>query len=210
MRTNPEQIDAFRELIDIGVERAARLLNRMCGVRVRLRVPEVLVLEAPEPATFLDRLGASGGDRIAAVQMPYSGAFRGSADLILPAESAAQLVTLLTGEESTELDPLGAATLTEAANVVFNSVLGSMTNLLGAHILYDVPSYVEATAQQLSESITVQDAVLLLAEIEFFFGQGDLGNEEHKVIGKVSLQFAAAGFEVPTERVRAALNAAGS
>jgi chemotaxis protein CheC len=205
VKTTPEQIDAFKELINIGVGRAAGSLNQMCGAHVRLRVPEVRVLEAGGLEALLRAEGGSMDGRIAAVRMPFSGSYRGSADLIVPAESAAQLVSLLIGDaDSTELDALRAATLTEVGNIVLNGVLGSITNVLGDHFDYEVPSYLESTAAQLLASMVVQDAAaLFLAETQFFIGESEFRIGEQEVTGRINLLFGVDSFLALKRRVGA-------
>ena len=44
MSMTPEQIDALKELINIGVGKAAAMLNQMVNIRVHLKVPFVKVL----------------------------------------------------------------------------------------------------------------------------------------------------------------------
>ena len=211
MMTTPGQIDAFKELINIGVGRAAGSLNQMCGAHVRLCVPEVKVLDASGIDSFLAQETGPEDARVAAVRMQFSGAFRGSADLIFPAESAAKLVNLLIGDaDSTELDALRAATLTEVGNIVLNGVLGSMTNVLGEHVDYDVPTYWEARSAQLKDSMIAQGSALLLAQTQFFIGQSEFRLEEQEVTGRVNLLFGVESFQALTERVEALLDATAS
>jgi chemotaxis protein CheY-P-specific phosphatase CheC len=48
MKTSPEQLDALRELINIGIGRAAGVLNEMLSAHIQLYVPDVEILSAEE------------------------------------------------------------------------------------------------------------------------------------------------------------------
>ncbi len=207
MTTTPQQIDAFAELMNIGVGRAAGSLNQICDSPVRLCLPEVKLLLDAGIDSFLEEEGGPAGGKIAAVRMRFSGAFGGFADLIFPAESAAHLVSLLIGDaDSTELDALRASTLTEVGNIVLNGVLGTMTNLLGDHVVYDLPTYLEATSAQLKHSYISQDATLLLAQTQFFVGQSEIHNQEEELAGKINLLFGVDSFRALTDRMEALLD----
>lgn len=202
MRATAEHIDAFKELINIGVGRAANSISKMCGAPVRLQVPEVQIVGAD----YLKKLLTGSGDegKLAAVRMPFSGSFQGVAELVFPTQSAAKLVSLLTGEgEPLELDAMRASTLTEIGNIVLNGVLGSMTNVLGEHVSYEVPVYVEATARKLVAAVAEADAALLLAQTHFYIGISEFVIEGQEVAGEVNLLFGVDSFDALTRRIDA-------
>lgn len=191
MNVSDDQIDALKELINIGVGRAAGSLNQMCGAPIRLSVPSLRVVR-PDSLT---PLGGDSCETLAAVRMPFAGRFRGSADLIFPADSAAKLICLLTDEEDdSELDALRAATLTEVGNIVLNGVMGSMMNVLGDEIVYEVPTYSEGAASEISQ-VFGADSALLLAQTQFFIGRSQFAIESTAVTGEVSLVFGIEAFE---------------
>ena len=140
MEIDAEALDAIRELINIGVGRAAGMLNEMTGCTIRLRVPAVRVITIDELA---------GADEIrtdatlSTVTLTFEGRLCGLSALAFPPESAAALVMLLSGEpaESPELDALRIETLKEVGNIVINSVMGSIANILNQHLSYTLPRY---------------------------------------------------------------------
>lgn len=158
-----EKKDALVELLNIGVGRAAGMLNQMTSHQITLRVPSI------ELVTLNDLGEVMNGrleDILAAVKMDFSGSFSGTAALVFPTTSAAQLVSYLTDEEpgTPDLDALRAVTLTEVGNIVVNCVMGSITNMLSEQVMYSLPTYQEGsiTALVSSERMTVDEWMLLI------------------------------------------------
>lgn len=135
------QEDALKELINIGVGRAAGMLNEMTSSRIRLRVPWLRVAEAGELKSIIE----GDGEQLSAVKMGFGGPLSGTAALIFPKTEAALLVSHLTGEplDTPDIDALRAVTLTEIGNIVVNCVLGSMMNLIQRQITFTLPNYCE-------------------------------------------------------------------
>lgn len=142
MSLSADHRDALKELVNIGVGRAAAELNEMLASPIELSVPSVDVLT---PDTFSRSFDESGGETVSLVQLPFEGAFTGRALLAFPSESATKLVCLLMGEDAdtVTLDNVRAGTLTEVGNILLNSVMGSITNVLAAEVHYRVPSFYE-------------------------------------------------------------------
>jgi len=115
-------VDAIRELINIGVGRAAGLLNEMTGTHIHLMVPEVRILRY---ADLVRENRVLEHDRLSAVTLKFEGSFSGISMLVFPPESAAILITALTGERiaAPDLDALRIETLNEVGNIVNNAVI---------------------------------------------------------------------------------------
>lgn len=142
MNLTPQQIDALREMINIGVGHAAGVLNAMLQSHIVLQLPVIQVLSGSE---FQERLKTLPGGVFSSVRLGFRGAFSGSASLVLPAENAAKLFVLLMGDEtlSPERDAIKIGTLTEVGNVVLNGVMGAIGNEVQQRIYYSVPLYME-------------------------------------------------------------------
>lgn len=143
MEIGDEALDAVKELINIGVGRAAGMLNEMTGCTIRLRVPTVRIVTVDELAS-VEEIHAS--DPSSTVSLAFQGPLRGMSALVFPPESAAALVMLLSGETAdspAELDALRVETLKEVGNIVLNSVMGSIANILEHHLSYTLPRYQE-------------------------------------------------------------------
>ena len=193
----PDQLDALKELINIGVGRAAATLNAMIQVHIQLQVPfiKIVALSALEEMTDL------GNEQLAAVRLAFQGPFSGTAALVFPTESAAHLVGVLTGEEadSPDLDAVRVGTLTEVGNIVLNGVMGSMGNVLERRIDYVVPSYMEATITNLlTAHETDPDVTVLLAQTRFTI-------EQLHIHGDVMLFFEVGSFDALVAAIDAML-----
>ncbi|MDB9311995.1 chemotaxis protein CheC [Spirulina sp. CS-785/01] len=163
----PAQRDALQELVNIGVGQAAGTLNEMVRSHIHLQVPEVSVLSLHEAQTILQsRLNS---DLLSSVRLQFHGNFAGVAQLIFPTDSAAKLVTMLTGEDAkiSELDSLKIGTLSEIGNILLNGVMGTMSNVLEQHVEYSMPVYVEQTVTQLLNSSSDYASTVILAQARF-------------------------------------------
>ncbi|MGL4619165.1 MAG: hypothetical protein ACRCZS_08915, partial [Chroococcidiopsis sp.] len=113
-----DQIDALKELINIGVGRAASLLNEMVGFPIRLEIPFIQVFAVEDLQQEL--IARFNKNYLATVRLGFTGSINGSAELVFPTESASTLVSVLTGEDlgSPDLDAVKIGTLTEVGNIV--------------------------------------------------------------------------------------------
>lgn len=192
-----EQSDALRELVNIGVGNAAGMLSEMIEFRIQLQIPEVDVVSPLELQEELkQRLGA---DPLSAVKLGFSGSFAGGAQLVFPTESAATLVSVLTGEDlgNPDLDALKISTLNEVGNIVINGVMGSIGNVLNRPLDYAVPSYAEEQIEHLLPTHKSSDnGAVLLAPARFTI-------EELHVQGDIVIFFDVGSFEVLLEAIAA-------
>ena len=188
MNMTPEQIDALKELINIGVGRAAAMLNQMVNIRVHLKVPFVKILMLSNLASELEELGS---EHLATVRLNFKEGFSGTAALIFPTDSASNLVAMLTGEQvgSLDLDSVRAGTLKEVGNIMINGIMGSIGNALKLRINYSIPSYTESTIKQLiSLNENNENKAVVLAKARFVL-------YEYQVEGDIILFFDMASFD---------------
>jgi chemotaxis protein CheC len=184
-----EQLDALQEFINIGVGRAAGMLNEMLESPILLTVPVLKIFNTEELKQEVTL--RFNGHSLSVVRLDFSGGFSGSAELVFPTESASTLVSLLTGEDrdSPDLDEVKIGTLTEVGNIVINGVLGSISNLLKQHMHYMLPTYFEDTIDGLLSSSYSYDlnAIFLLAQTKFEIKQLE-------IMGEIILIFEMSSF----------------
>lgn len=149
MNLTADQVDALQKIFNIGVGRAAAMLNQMIQFPIRLQIPSLNILSPLEVKLELEN--RLGNNIISAVRIGFGGPFYGSAQLVFPVESASLLVAILTGEElgEPELDSLKVGTLTEVGNILINGVMGSISNILHERLNYTLPTYTEDTVENL-------------------------------------------------------------
>ncbi len=188
-------VDAIRELINIGVGRAAGLLNEMTGTHIHLMVPEVRILRY---ADLVRENRVLEHDRLSAVTLKFEGSFSGISMLVFPPESAAILITALTGEriEAPDLDALRIETLNEVGNIVNNAVMGSITNVLDEHLTYSMPTYLEGSIAEIIETgrMVAYDWVILAISQ---FSLADL-----QVVGTILMIFEIGSLDTLLKRLQ--------
>ncbi|MEG4861437.1 chemotaxis protein CheC [Microcoleus sp. K1-B6] len=167
MKLSTRQLDALQELVNIGIGQAAGVLNDMIDSPIRLQIPYLQILTPIDVEEELEQ--HLNGEQIAAVQLKFTGSFGGIAQLVFPTNSAALLVTMLTGEEGThDLDSVKIGTLSEVGNIVINGVMGAISNVLQQRLNYSIPTYSEGTiANLLISGGLATDTVVLLAQTSF-------------------------------------------
>lgn len=188
MNLTASHIDALKELINIGVGKAAGVLSEMVNCHIRLQVPFIKILT---PQALKNEMEELGRYRVAAVQLNFKGLFAGSAALVFPPDSASKLVSVLTGEEpgTPDIDSVRAGTLNEVGNIVINGVMGSIANVLKQHINYSLPNYIEDNIDNLLTSNKSEtDKTVLLARTRFTI-------EQLHIEGDIILIFEVGSFD---------------
>lgn len=188
MQLTNEQIDALKEVVNIGVGRAASMLNEMVDSRIILEIPYIKILSAADLQQEL--VQKFDHDCFAAVRQSFTGSFSGVAELVFPTQSASKLVSVLTGENlgSPDLDAVKIGTLSEIGNIVINSVMGSISNVLKQHMNYALPVYLEDTVQNLLTSNNISNSTILLAQASFTI-------EQLEIMGDIILIFEVNSFD---------------
>ncbi len=192
MNLTPEQTDALKELINIGVCLAAGILNQMINTRIHLQVPFIRIFSSDDP---LEDINGLNQDKLAMVRLGFKGPLSGTAALAFPTESASKLVAVLAGEDSGTpgLDSVSAGTLNEVGNIVINGVMGSIGNVIKKRIEYSIPSYKEDTLKGLLRPNNPDpNATVLLAGTRF-------AGEELQIEGDIILLFEAGSFSALLE-----------
>ncbi|MEG4800727.1 chemotaxis protein CheC [Microcoleus sp. ARI1-B5] len=198
MELTADEIDALKELINIGVGSAAGMLNEMIQFPIQLQIPDIELLSARELRSELKK--RFGIEPLSTVQLGFSGSFSGSAQLLFPTDSAVNLVSVLTGEEkgSPDLDSLKISTLSEVGNMVINGVMGSIGNILDQPLDYAVPYYAEEEIEELLlKEQSVDCGSVLLAPAHFSI-------EELQIQGDILLFFDVGSFQMLLKAIAAA------
>ena len=167
--------DALTEVVNIGVSRAAASLRKMVGHQVLLSVPAVDIVTREKAAALL---GEREGNELVAVQQSFSGAFSGRAMLIFPEEHSLALARAVAGDEMSndELEDLEQEALAETGNVILNSCLATMANMLKRPLTMSIPTVCKGSASTLFEDPekSEKDARVLFLYINFSIQQRDL------------------------------------
>ena len=135
------ELDALREVANIGAGHAATALSQMVNCRVMISVPKITV------ASFehLPNLHGNAEDDVAAVLMHMLGDLTGRTLLLLPKENAQLLCDMLLRQEpgtTTAFEELQRSALKEAGNILAGAHMGALSDFMGIMLLPSVPSLV--------------------------------------------------------------------
>lgn len=169
-----EQLEAVKELCNIGVGKGAAVLNTMLSCHIRLNVPNIDIISSRD---FRDELRSFVKEStISAVSLAFQGRISGSAQLIFPTETASALVAVLVGEgDGLDMDALRAGTFCEVGNIVLNGIMGSISNILDLTFDYSVPEYIETNSEDFIQKPSVsQESHVLLARTRFTIDELDV------------------------------------
>jgi chemotaxis protein CheC len=144
-----EQLQALQGLFNTGVNRANTMLNYLTELPLQAQMSplEILSLEQVR-SRLLEHLATVP---IGVMELSYSGDFDGVARLLYPEDTSLQLVDAIGNEERRKLDrqTFRKQTLSEVGNILFNGLMGSLSNITDRSITYMAPSYKEGQIEQL-------------------------------------------------------------
>ncbi|MBP2314276.1 chemotaxis protein CheX [Azospirillum soli] len=168
--------DAITELLNVSVSRAAVALSRMVDRPVSMSIPVLRILSRDEA---LAALGGGTPSPLVAVGERFSGPFSGSALLVFPETRSLRLVHAILGERIPleEVMDMAEEAMAEVGNVILNSCLSGMANMLACRIEATLPTCYQGTADQIFHR-TIRhdgDARILFTSIDFSIRERDIG-----------------------------------
>jgi chemotaxis protein CheC len=150
------QLDAMREVANIGAGHAATALSQMTNRTIMITVPRVNVRPLEEAC---DLVGSSE-DVVAAVLMHMMGDLTGRALLLFPERSARTLCDFFLRREpgtTTTFGVMEQSSLKEAGNILGSAYLNALSDFMGMMLVPSVPSLV----------IDLSGAILTTAHLNF-------------------------------------------
>lgn len=163
------QIDALREVANIGSGSAATVLSSMTGLRIMLNVPELRIVSA-------GRLAASPADpneKVVSVSLRMVGDLTGLTCLIVGMPGAAILSDVLLRRsvgETRILGELERSALCEAGNIVAGGFLNAVAACIGGLLLPSIPSLSIGHRRAVLNYLDVASCteMFIVAETDFF------------------------------------------
>ncbi len=153
---NPNQLDALREVANIGAGHAATALSQMTGCTIMISVPTINIarLEDVPPQV-------SGPEEpVAAVLMHMLGDLTGRTLLVFPKPTAIRLSELMLRRpqgSSVDLGELEQSAIKEAGNILSGAYMNALSDFMGLMLLPSPPSL----------AVDMSDAVLTTAYLQF-------------------------------------------
>ena len=180
MRGHPEVLgelerDALTEIMNIGVNRAAAGLRKMTGAQTHLSVPSIDVVSQRRAARLIGEREIS---ELVAICQDFSGPFSGRALLIFPETNSLELVRAVSGGtlSAREALDLEYEALAETGNVILNSCLATMANMLQCSLAMTMPQILRGSGDLLFDIScdTPGDGLVLFLYIDFVVKQREL------------------------------------
>jgi chemotaxis protein CheC len=133
---NEVQLDALREVGNIGAGNAATALSQMINRRVNMAVPQIDILEYDE---MLRRVGKED-DLVVAVLLKVLGDAPGSILFVINLDKAQELSKQLLQGFSEVSEEIYMSVFQEIGNILGNSYLIAITKITGLNLLTTVPA----------------------------------------------------------------------
>ena len=151
----PNQLDALREVANIGAGHAATALSQMIGVTIMISVPTINISRLEEVPTQL----AEPEEPVAAVLMHMMGDLTGRTLLVFPRRTAVRLASMLLQRppESDEFSDMEQSAIKEAGNILSSAYMNALSTFMGMMLLPSPPSL----------AIDMSTAVLTTAYLQF-------------------------------------------
>src|SRR5690349_15864381 len=150
------QLDALREVANIGAGHAATALSQMIGGTIMISVPTINVSRLEEVPPQI----SAPEEPVAAVLMHMLGDLTGRTLLVFPKPTAVRLASLMLRRApsgSEELGEMEQSAIKEAGNILSGAYMNALSDFMGLMLLPSPPSL----------AIDMSTAVLTTAYLQF-------------------------------------------
>jgi chemotaxis protein CheC len=133
------QLDALREVANIGAGHAATALSQMIGGRIMISVPQITMT----PLEEIPRQLSDPEEPIAAVLMHMLGDLTGRTLLIFPRPTAKRLAELMLRrplQSGDDLNELEQSAVKECGNILSAAYMNALSEFMGMMLLPSPPS----------------------------------------------------------------------
>jgi len=164
--------DALAELSNIAMARASNSLRQMIQHEVLLAVPSVEILTNVAAAKLVAN---PDNPKLVVVRQDFVGAFSGRALLIFPESNSLELVRAVVGRELPleDIVDLEDEALAETGNIILNSWVATIANLLKSALKMSLPVVIRGDGQHMFESHV--SSLVLFLHIKFEIRQKQIG-----------------------------------
>ena len=149
------QLDALREVANIGAGHAATALSQMIGGTIMITVPTINVSRLEEVPPQI----SAPEEPVAAVLMHMLGDLTGRTLLVFPKPTAVRLASLMLrrASDTDELGEMEQSAIKEAGNILSSAYMNALSDFMGMMLLPSPPSL----------AIDMSTAVLTTAYLQF-------------------------------------------
>jgi chemotaxis protein CheC len=143
----PRQLDALREVANIGAGHAATALSQMVNARIMVDIPEIKIVKLEDVGELI----GPPDEIVSAVMMQLLGDVTGRTVQIFPWRTAVQLTSVLLEHPGSERpEDFGEAeqsALREISNVLVGAYINALSEFMGLMLIMSPPSIAIDTAQ---------------------------------------------------------------
>jgi chemotaxis protein CheC len=132
---NAIQLDALREVGNIGAGNAATALSQLINKKVDMSVPNINIVPFE---TIFSRIG--GEELVIGVIVRVLGDTPGNILFIFEKEGALNLIETLTGQREDNISDMGNSVLCEIGNIISSSFMNSIARFTNLLIMPSVPA----------------------------------------------------------------------
>ena len=166
----------MKEILNLGIGKAANILNSMLNSHIIMSIPEIELVNSGN-MNYLEET-----EKMAVVELPFNGVLSGVSMLVFPLETSHKLVQVLIEFEddddfNSDFDAVSAGSLSEIGNIVLNSVMGMFANTLNLSLQYTLSSFHEETFNEMLKDIDAGENSILLARVSFTVESLDLNGD---------------------------------
>lgn len=165
------ELDALREVANIGAGHAATALSQLTNRRILVDVPRIRFAGLRQPE---EKDEESTGEQLATVSMQVLGDLTGRTMQVFPGSTAGRLAGILIGSGEVPFPAgfgeLEQSALKEAGNIVAGAYLNALSDFMGMLLLMSVPTMrisPDSVVTYLREQPRDGDDLVLLMETRF-------------------------------------------
>ncbi|PJI09815.1 MULTISPECIES: chemotaxis protein CheC [Clostridium] len=136
LQLTPMQLDAIKEVVNIGSGNAATALSQLLNKKIDMTVPDVNIVP------FNTLFSNVGEEEVAVgVVVRVLGDTPGNILFVFEKETAIEIVETLTGSKEEELNDMCASVLCEIGNIISSSYMNAIAKFTNLVITPSVPAF---------------------------------------------------------------------
>jgi chemotaxis protein CheC len=129
------QLDALREVSNIGAGNAATALSQLLNRKIDMTVPNVKVIDFMDIYNFI-----SEEELVAAVLVKVLGDTPGNILFVFEKSTASNIIEVLTGMKEDDFSEMGSSVLCEIGNIISAAYMNAIARLTNLSIMPSVPA----------------------------------------------------------------------
>lgn len=135
MDLSPMQLDALKEVVNIGAGNSATALSQLLSRKIDMTVPNINIVPFDE---IFSRIG--GEEVVIGVIVRVLGDTPGNILFIFSKDAAFNMIETLTGQREEQISELGTSVLCEIGNIISSSYMNAIAKFTNLVIMPSVPA----------------------------------------------------------------------